>query len=253
MSDPILPFDIAEINKKLAELEALKAKVEKLYTLSDIGDEVRKELDQYKILKEHGVEIPHLDREFREQLYPKRENHGPKTKPLMAHEVQEALDKSTSALKAARRLGVCYPTFKKYAKLYGIHETPGWPIKKMLKKDLNRGPIDPHKGKYPVRDIVKGMYPDFPIHRLKDKLIRSGIKAAQCEQCGFSERRLTDGKIPLLLNFEDGNNKNHKLENMRLLCFNCTFTSGKGYINRGPKFFDPDTLQDSKKLLRQRF
>jgi hypothetical protein len=59
--------------------------------------------------------------------------------------------------------------------------------------------------------------------------------------------------LPLLLNFEDGNNKNHKLENMRLLCYNCTFTSGKGYISKGPKIFDPDILQDSKKILKQRF
>lgn len=249
-------FDISEINKKLAELESLKAKVEELYTLNNIGDDVRKEIDQYRILKEKGVEIAHLDKELGDQLYPKRGSSGPKTKPLMQSEVEEALQKSTSARKAARRLGVSYPTFKKYARLYGIHKTPGWPIQKKDPNDPTRkyrGPIDPYKGKYPVTDIVQGMYPEFPVHRLKDKLIRSGLKKPECEQCGFGERRLTDGKLPLLLNFEDGNNKNHKMENMRLLCYNCTFTSGKGYINRGPKFFDPDILQDSKKILKQRF
>lgn len=125
MDNDLEKFNIAEITKKLAELDELKAKVEKLYSLSDIGGEINKELEQYKMLRERGVEIPHLDKEFSDALYPKRESHGSNTKPLMQHEVQEALDKCTSARKAAKRLGVCYPTFKKYAKLYGIHTTPG--------------------------------------------------------------------------------------------------------------------------------
>jgi len=247
-------FDINDINKKLSELETLKAKVEELYSLNEIGDEVKKELDQYKMLRDQGIEIPHLDKQFSEQLYPKRDVNGPKTKPILKSDIEEALDKSDSAIKAAKRLGVTYPTFKKYAKQYGVHRTPGWPIKKKDPSEKKiRGPINPNKGKYPIQDIVMGKWPDFPVHRLKDKLIRSGIKKAECEQCGFSERRITDGKIPLLLNFEDGNNKNHLLDNMRLLCYNCTFTSGKGYISRGPKTFDPDTLQDGKKIQNQRF
>lgn len=254
MNEPTENLNFDQINKKLAELDTLKAKVDELYSLNNIADEAKKELEQYKILRENGVEIPHLDKEFSEQLYPKRESHGPKTKPLLQSEVQEALDKSPSARQAAKRLGVTYITFKKYAKLYGIHKTPGYPIKKKDPSNKpKKGPINPYKGKYPITDIINGLYPNFPVHRLKDKLIRSGIKKPECEHCGYCERRLTDGKLPLLLNFEDGNNKNHKLENMRLLCYNCTFTSGKGYINRGPKFFDPDVLQDSKKLLKQRF
>ena len=148
-------------------------------------------------------------------------------------------------------LGITYNTFKTYAKKYGIHKTKGWPIEKG--KTAPRSLSNPHVGKYPINDILDGKHPDFPIHRLKDKLIRSGIKKLECEQCGFHERRITDGKIPLLLNFEDSNNKNHKIENIRMLCYNCTFTSGKGYISKGPKVFDPDILQDSKKILKQRF
>jgi len=151
---------------------------------------------------------------------------------------------------AARLLGVSYNTFKTHAKKYGIHVTKGWPAVKGTKAP--RSLSNPHVGKYPINDILDGKHPDFPIHRLKDKLIRSGIKKSECEQCGFHERRI-DGKLPLLLNFEDGNKHNHKLENMKLFCYNCTFTSGKGYISKGPKIFDPDTLQDSKKILKPRF
>ena len=251
VNNPQGPFDLEYINKKLAELDALKQKVEKIYSLSEVGDEVRKELEEYKAVREHGVQIPHLEKEFADQIYPSRGGRKVKRRPLTESEVKESLEKSPSAIKAARRLGVSYQTFKKYTKMYGVHKTPGWPITK--KTALVRGPIDPTKGKFPIQDVLDGKYPEFPVHRLKDKLIRSGIKKCECEQCGFHERRLTDGKMPLLLNFEDGNNKNHKLENIRLLCYNCTFTSGKGYISRGPKIFDPDILQDSKKILKQRF
>lgn len=243
-------MDNSEIEKKLQELESLKSKVEHLLKLSDVGEEVRNELEEVKELRSRGIEIPHLEKKFSEQLYPKRPHKKSKAKPLLQSEVQEALDRTTSAGKAAKILGVSYPTLKKYARQYGIHHTKGWPLKKGI---CTRGPTDPHKGKFPIQDILDGKHPNFPIHRLKDKLIRSGMKKAECEQCGYKERRITDGKVPLLINFEDGNNKNHSLENMILLCYNCTFTCGKGYISKGPKTFDPDLLQDGRKLLKARF
>ena len=86
--------------------------------------------------------------------------------------------------------------------MYGVHVICDPTVRKT--KDLN-STIDPNKGRYPLSKILSGKCPNFPIHRLKDKLIRSGTKKTECEQCGYSERRITDGKIPLLLNFEDGN------------------------------------------------
>ena len=85
------------------------------------------------------------------------------------------------------------------------------------------------------------------MYRIKDKLIRGKLKEPKCELCGYKERRVTDGKIPLILNFLDGNPKNHLLENMKLYCYNCTFIAGKGYIRRGNYLFDPDWLQGSEK------
>ena len=88
-------------------------------------------------------------------------------------------------------------------------------------------PINPNKGKYPINEIIEGKHPDFPLNRLQEKLIRAGIKKNECEQCGYKEQRITDGKIPLLLAFDDGNKKNHRLENVKLLCHNCIFTTGR--------------------------
>ena len=244
-------FDQQQIAKKLEELDNLKSKVEQLISLSGLGQDVRNEFEECKALRSKGVYIPHLEKQFVDQIYPKRRDMGRYRKLITESEIREAQERAPSAKMAAKLLGVTYNTFKTYAKKYGIHKTKGWPIIKG--KSKVRSLSDPHVGKYPINDILNGNHPDFPIHRLKDKLIRSGIKKSECEQFNFHERRFTDGKLPLLLNFEDGNNKNHKLENMRLLCYNCTFTSGKGYISKGPKIFDPDILQDSKKILKQRF
>jgi len=243
-------MDNSDIEKRLQELEELRNKVDHLLELSQLGESVRDELKEVKELRNKGINIPHLEKKFENDLDPKQSIKKTRAAPPLRPEIQEALDRTTSALKAARILGISYATFKKYARQYNIHKTKGWPIKK---GEFKRGPTDPRKGKYPIDDILACKYPNFPIHRLKDKLIRSGIKKAECEQCGYKERRITDGKVPLLLNFEDGNNKNHTLENMRLLCYNCTFTSGKGYISKGPKTFDPDLLQDGKKMLKARF
>lgn len=243
-------MDESNIEKRLQELEDLRSKVEHLFELSQLGESVRDELKEVKELRSKGINIPHLEKKFEDDLYPKRKVKNNKYSPPLQSEIQEALNRTSSALKAAKILGISYPTFKKYAKQYNIHKTKGWPMKKGV---CTRGPTDPRKGKYPIDDILACKYPNFPIHRLKDKLIRSGIKNAECEQCGYKERRITDGKVPLLLNFEDGDNKNHSLDNIRLLCYNCTFISGKGYISRGPKTFDPDLLQDGKKMLKARF
>ena len=51
----------------------------------------------------------------------------------------------------------------------------------------------------------------------------NGYMLEKCNCCGFEEKRLADGKVPLVLDFIDGDRKNHKYENLRMLCFNCSF------------------------------
>lgn len=242
-----------EISDKLKELDSLKKKVEKLLSLSDIGGEIREELEVevYKKLKQSDVNIEHLDKKFGDEVYKRKQKRSGNPIVLTESEVLEAQEKTSSAIKAAKRLGVSYPTYKKYAKKYNIHKTPGWPIKKGEVR--RKGPINPYKGKFPLNEILENKHPNFPAHRLKDKLIRADLKKCECENCGYNERRITDGKIPLLINFDDGNENNFILSNLKLLCYNCTFTCGKGYISRGKRTFDPDMLQGSKKELKQRF
>jgi hypothetical protein len=44
-----------------------------------------------------------------------------------------------------------------------------------------------------------------------------------CAECDFKERRILDMKVPLLINFVNGNKSDWRIENLRWLCYNCSF------------------------------
>jgi hypothetical protein len=63
----------------------------------------------------------------------------------------------------------------------------------------------------------------FNPEKIKNRLIYENKIAEDCSNCGFCERRVTDYKIPLLLNFKDNNKRNYHLDNLELLCYNCYY------------------------------
>ena len=148
----------------------------------------------------------------------RRMKRGLGAKALMESEIKEAQGKARSAMEAARILGVSYNTYKKYAKLYGIFEDLKNPEGVGIQKGFNI-----KKGKYSLDDILKGDYPDYPVWKLKRRLISNGYMLEKCNECGFEERRLTDHKVPLVLDHMDGDRTNHKYDNLRMLCLNCSF------------------------------
>jgi len=139
-------------------------------------------------------------------------------RPLMESQIKAAQEKSKSAFEAARTLGVSYNTYKKYAKMYGVFEDLKNPygigIEK-AKKIKNK--------KYHIDDIIDGKHLHYPLHKFKNKLFDSGYVPKICSSCGFSEERITDSKMPLLIDFLDGNLNNRKLDNIRALCYNFFF------------------------------
>lgn len=139
-----------------------------------------------------------------------------KSRPLLESEIKKAQDESISASEAARKLNVSYNTYKKYAKLYGIMERCKCVDSKGIPKVHN-----PYKGKYPLEEILMGMHPTYNSSRLKEKLFRSKLKQQICEICGYNEARITDGKIPLVLAFKDGDRSNHIIDNLEIICYNC--------------------------------
>ena len=89
------------------------------------------------------------------------------------------------------------------------------------------------KGKYPMREVLDGKWPNYPINRLRERLILHEVLPWKCAMCGFDEARLSEDKNnssnrkhalkPILLDFIDGNPHNHLESNLRLLCYNCYF------------------------------
>jgi hypothetical protein len=181
---------------------------------------------------------------------PRRLKRGMGARPLLESEIKEAQEKCQTAADCARYLKISYRSYKKHATRFGLFKTNPW------KRGDRKHYWEPNKGKYPLNQILEGKFPHYPIFRLKDLVIRSKTKEPKCEMCGFEERRITDSKMPLILNFEDGNEQNHKLENLRLYCYNCTFCFGRGYIRqRKVKFHfgDPDRMQGAQILVPSRF
>lgn len=127
---------------------------------------------------------------------------------------------------AARFLHCSPEIFRKYAAMYYDH-TVGKSLLQILKdkKRKNRGNVNCGYSPLnaPMENILTGLHPGYNVEKLQNRLIVEGYLLEQCNICGFHGRRVTDYKVPLKLAFIDKNSRNHLLENMELVCYNCYF------------------------------
>ena len=77
-----------------------------------------------------------------------------------------------------------------------------------------------------MNDILDGKHPKYPVFLLKKRLINNSHKEElnfphECHNCGYNEKRVTDGTIPLILDHMHDDWTNHKRDNIRFLCYNC--------------------------------
>jgi len=120
--------------------------------------------------------------------------------------IEEAIEKNLTMGGAAKFLGLDRRTFRRIAEEYQLY-------------DPKRGSYNQYSGRFETKDILDGKYPQYPTSKLSKRLVKEGYKKYQCEECGIKD---WNGKpISLELNHKDGNNGNHQLKNLELLCPNC--------------------------------
>ena len=148
-------------------------------------------------------------------------------KPLSKEDILRAMKVTLSNKAAARYLHVLYIHYKRFAQNF-TDETTGRTLFEMHKNQSGKGipKFITNRGKEPaLLDVIEGRVPieSYTPEKLKRRLLQEGYLYEYCNKCNFSERRVIDYKIPLLLNFKDGNKKNWNIDNVELLCYNCYF------------------------------
>ena len=81
-------------------------------------------------------------------------------------------------------------------------------------------------------DILNGKIQSrYSLHTFKKRLIDEGYFNEECSKCSYNEVNLATEKVCLNLDFEDGDVKNCKIDNIRLLCPNCYLSFNGNFKN----------------------
>ena len=154
----------------------------------------------------------------------------PAAKTYSREDILRAMRFTKSNRAAARYLGCSYQHYKPYAKLFRVEESdPHSPTLFEVHKNQSGKGIPkflPNRRKEPNVKLIFETgtgWESFTPEKIKARGVAEGYLKEQCYHCGFAERRVTDYKTPLLLNFKDGNRNNYLTDNLELLCYNDYF------------------------------
>lgn len=105
-------------------------------------------------------------------------------------------------LQACSKLNMTFNSFKKRATILGVYK-----LKTRISKRVD------------LQEILEGKHPYFQTFKLKNRLIKAGIKKHKCEKCGID--KWNDEPIKCELHHINGDCTDHKLDNLIMLCPNC--------------------------------
>jgi hypothetical protein len=157
-------------------------------------------------------------------------------KDLTKEQILLAMRHTKSNKSAARYLNVSYIHYKFWAKQY--HEFEGGRSlfevhKNQSGKGIPKFLGSAYQSQWDILDVIEGRLSPkhFSPDVIKQRIIEAGYLKEECALCGYHERRLSDHKMPLLLNFKDNNPNHYNFGNLRLLCYNCYFVNINDIFN----------------------
>ena len=134
------------------------------------------------------------------------------------NQLKKAVESSVSYRQVLIKLGLKeaggnYEQVKKYIQEYNLDifhfKGRGW----------NKGIHFKFNPRIPLEKILANNT-KFQSYKLKNRLIKEGLKPHYCEECGWTKKS-PDGRLPLELHHINGNANDNRLENLRILCPNC--------------------------------
>ena len=138
--------------------------------------------------------------------------------------LRTAIEETSSVRRACQYLGTTVKTFKKYAQKH--HMVHNGDIVDYYEFMLIKSKANEHKRNRDIarnhNKVMEGTAKPVTIPTLERRLIEYNTLPMCCSSCGYDFVR-PDGKMPLKVDFIDGNRQNQIVSNLRWLCFNCYF------------------------------
>ena len=130
---------------------------------------------------------------------------------------------SESMIIAAKNLGMTYTEFKAKAMQLGCYDPNKGHSHKTTKSSMEK-----------LQEILDGKHPTYQPFKLKNLLLKHGLKENKCEICGISE---WNGKpLNCQLHHKDGNKYNQSLDNLIIICPNCHSQTETFGFKKGKKY-----------------